>query len=417
MLGKNDIPNSSDSAVARTPNKSQISAETAPAGPCPSISMSSIASPSPNPSPPSTPLDVDAFSVISDLSETISIPEEPSVTDPCDQYDTHASTNPTDHLASIVERGLGLCEARRSLYEEILKDLEEREELYLDAVESAKSSLAMTRRKAIDLITRLKSVSGGIIGITLPWQHGIEKEAYRVEKKSPGPTPSPVTVSPATPVPVCPAPVPSQPVPAIVAPQSTLTPTPAPCSTTMVDQLPTASAPVQKPVFSSPLPVAPAPRPTTTSVPPTSSAPASKRSIPAEAPTVTSPHPNPYKHQAIPQHYEKTNNSARGTGNTASRYPQFPVDVADRSLRTTAWEANPRDRPSLILEPFLFRAMRRLSVQAHLTDNTFDPAIRYKERKTVRDVERPHSHSTRRTGHTRRPVARTDEYGDCYYFE
>ena len=290
--GKSDIPNSSDPAVARIPDKSQTNAETALAGPRPSISMSSIAPPSPNPSPPSTPLDVDAFSVISDLSETMSIPEEPSVTDPCDQYDTQASTSPTNPLASIVERGLGLCEARRSLYEEILKDLEEREKLYLDAVESAKSSLAMTRRKAIDLVTRLKGASGGIIGITLPWQHGIEKEAYSVEKKSPGPTPSPVTVRPVTPVPACPALVLSQPVPAIVAPQSTLTLIPAPCSTTTVDQLPTASAPVQKPVFSSPLPAAPAPRPMTTSMPPpTSSAPTSRPSISVKAPAVTSPHP------------------------------------------------------------------------------------------------------------------------------
>ena len=274
--------------------------------------MPSLTSLSPDPSPLSTPLDMDAFSVISDLSDDPSIPEEPVARDQCDHPVTQASTNPTNYLASIVERGISVCEVRRSLQEEILESLEKREKLYMGAVESAKSSLAMKRREATDIVTRLKDASEGIIRIILPWQHGVEKEAYSTEKKSPDLTPSPITVSPPMPIPACAAPVSSQPVPAIITPNPTFTRTLFP--------LPRRSLALKF---------------TSTSLP-----------------EITSPRPNLNKHHVLLQRYEQRMNAAKSTQNVTLKVPsvpwpvlksQFPLDLTDPLLSTTGFQANLRD--------------------------------------------------------------------------
>ena len=187
MSGKGGTPNSSDLVSARAQDESHTDAATTRAGPKPLIFPTSS---SPNPSLPPTPLDVDAFSVISDLSDKSPILEEPSDATPCDDSVTQVSTNPTAYLASLVEHSISLCEARRSLEEEILKSLETKEKSYLDAVESAKSSLAMTRRDAVDIVKRLKVASGDIISIILPWHNEAEQEVYDPEKKPRAPTAS-----------------------------------------------------------------------------------------------------------------------------------------------------------------------------------------------------------------------------------
>ena len=344
--GKKFIPNSSDSGPARTPDGSRTNAATAPARPRDFISTPLFTSSFPNSSPPSTPLDMDACSVFSDLSDKPSIIKQPLNPDLCDLSDTQATTDPTNYLASIVKRAISLCEARRSLQEEILKSLEKRERLYLDAVESAKGSLAMTRREVMDIVTRLTDASGGIIGIIFPWQHGVEKEARSTEKKSPSPTPSPITISPAMPVPACPAPVPPRPVPA-------LTPTPltlAPCSTTAVGHLISASPPVHKPIFPSPPPVVLAPKPTSATLPPPTLT--IKPSIPAKPPAVTLPRPNLPKHQELLQRYEQRMNAAKSIKDKAIKVPsipwpvlnsQFPLDITGPALNTPAFQANLRE--------------------------------------------------------------------------
>ena len=191
--GKGGTSNSSDLVSARAQDESHTDAALTQAGPKPFIFPTSS---SPNPSLPSTPLDVDAISVISDPSDKSPIPEEPSDATPCDDSVTQVNANPTASLASLVEHSISLCEARRSLEEEILKSLETKEKSYLDAVESAKSSLAMTRRDAVDIVERLKVASGDIINIILLWHNEVEREVYDPEKKPHAPTASPSTLIP-----------------------------------------------------------------------------------------------------------------------------------------------------------------------------------------------------------------------------
>ena len=196
VSGKGGTPNSSDLVSVHAQDESHTDAAATRVAPKPFIfSTSSL----PNPSLPSTPLDADAFSVISDPSDKSPIPEEPSDVTSCDDSVTQVNTNPTAYLASLVEHGISLCEARRSLEEEVLKRLETKEKSYLDAVEGAKSSLAMTRRDAVDIVERLKVASGDIISIILPWHNEAEKEVYDPERKPHAPTASPSTLIPATP--------------------------------------------------------------------------------------------------------------------------------------------------------------------------------------------------------------------------
>ena len=155
---------------------------------------------------------MDAFSVISYCSGKASTPELPPITNLCSHSYTQASNNPTSYLALIVERGLNLCETRRSLEEGILKNLERREKLYLDAVESSKVSLAVTRRNALDIVTRFKGASGGIVTIALPWSDGVESEAYdsagnsRFQTSIPVPFLPPCLMAPSLPAPITGAP-------------------------------------------------------------------------------------------------------------------------------------------------------------------------------------------------------------------
>ena len=141
-------------------------------------------SPSPDISPPSTLSHMDSFSVI--LAST---PEGSPITSLGGHPFTQFSSNPISYLALIVERGINLCETRRSLEEGILKDLERREKFCLDTLESSRVQLAMTRRNAVDIAARLKAASGGIVSVTLPWLDGVESGAYDSEKKSRCPTP------------------------------------------------------------------------------------------------------------------------------------------------------------------------------------------------------------------------------------
>ena len=196
LSGKGGTPNNSDLVSARAQDESHTDAATTWADPKPLLFPTSS---SPNPSLPFTPLDADALSVISDLSDESPILEEPSDVTPCDDSVTHVNTNPTAYLASLIEHGISLCQARRSLEEEILKSLETKEKSYLDALESAKSSLAMTRRHTVDIVKHLKVASGDIISIILPWHNEVEKEVYDPEKKPHAPTASPSTLIPATP--------------------------------------------------------------------------------------------------------------------------------------------------------------------------------------------------------------------------
>jgi len=306
--GKEITPNSSDSVSARTQDRSHTDAATTRAGPRPFILVPFPTSSFPNPSPLSTPLDMDAFSVISDFSDKASLPEEPSSTNPCDHYVTQISTNPTSYLASLVKQIISLSAARRSLEEEILKSLEKREKLYLDAVESAKISLEMTRRDAVDIVKRLKDASGDIINIILPWQHEVEKEAYDTEKKPRSPTASPSTVFPAMPVSACPAHVPP---PVVLAPEPKLG----------------------------------------TSLPPAArSTPIIDSRIPASA--MPPPSPNVHEPQELLRRYEERMNAAKCTANgalSASRIPwpvlisQFPLKPADSSLSAAVFQANLQD--------------------------------------------------------------------------
>ena len=179
---------------ARTQDRTQAGssgdATTAPVVcPTPFTGVSMPPSSSSNISPPSTPSDVDVFSVISYGPEEASTPEGPSITSLCGHSFTQFSNNPISYLAFIVERGINLCETRRSLEEGILKSLERNESHCLNAVESSKDQLAMMRRNAVDIAARLKGASGGIIGVTLPWLDGVESGAYDSEKKSRCPTP------------------------------------------------------------------------------------------------------------------------------------------------------------------------------------------------------------------------------------
>ena len=163
---------------------------------------------------------MDAFSGISDLSDNASIPEGPSITSQISDSITQSSINPTGYLASIVQRGMSLCKARRSLEEDILRGLESREKQYLDVVEGATASLAMARRDAVDSVARLKDASGEIISITLPWLRGVERGVHGGEKNSPSLTPSPLPITDilALLVTPCPTSIPLLPVPVVVSP-------------------------------------------------------------------------------------------------------------------------------------------------------------------------------------------------------
>jgi len=98
------------------------------------------------------------------------------------------------------------------LEEGILKNLERREKLCLDAVESSKVSLAVTRRNALDIVTRFKGASGGIVTIALPWLDGVESEAYDSAGNScfqtsiPVPFLPPCLMAPSLPAPITGAP-------------------------------------------------------------------------------------------------------------------------------------------------------------------------------------------------------------------
>jgi hypothetical protein len=245
----------------RAQERSGGEAATAPAGPGPSILTSVTTSSSPNTSPLSTLPDMDSFSVISYSSNKASIPEGPPISNPCGDSVTQASNNPTSYLAFIVEHTINLCETRRSMEDVILKGLERHENLCLDAIKSAKNSLTMTRRNAVDTVKRLKDASGGTIDITFPWLDGVESGAYGAEKKSP--CPAPITVTPAPLVPACPVQVPPPPVPVIAVPKDTLDTNPPAlkaCATTVVSSAPR----IRKPVSPLPPPVVHSPDPTPT---------------------------------------------------------------------------------------------------------------------------------------------------------
>jgi hypothetical protein len=227
---------------------------------------------SPNISPLSTPSDLDAFSVISYCSDKDKAftPEESPITDLCGHSFTQAGNDPTSYLASIVEHGINLCETRRSLEEGILKGLERHERLYLDAIESSKNSLAMTRRNAADIVARFKGASGGIVSINLPWLDRVETGAYGSERQSHCPTPINFPLVPAFPMdPPLPGPG-----PITGAPNSTLdtnSPALTMYPTTVVDHR-VSSVPLIHRLSSVPLvhiPLSPLPQPVVPSLKPT----------------------------------------------------------------------------------------------------------------------------------------------------
>jgi len=125
-LGKKVPPNISGLVHARNQERSRGDAAIKPGGPRPFVLVSLPKSSSPKSSPPSTFLDMDASSVISDLSDRGSIPKGAPITSSCGHSVTRASTNATSHLASIVKCGLSVCEARRSLGEARTKALEKK---------------------------------------------------------------------------------------------------------------------------------------------------------------------------------------------------------------------------------------------------------------------------------------------------
>jgi hypothetical protein len=284
---------------------------------------------------------MDALSVISGLSDKAPVSEEPSTTKQCDHSVTWGSTDPTSYLTSLVEQGISLCGARRSLEEEILKSLEKQEKLHLDAVESAKISLMMTRRDAVDIVTRLKVASGGIINIILPWQNEVEKERYEIEKKPHNPTALPSPVIPAMPIPACPAHIPSPPVPTIVDTKSTLTLTPLTLAAT-------SEAVVNHCIYDhqSPLTF------WTNLLPSDCLTPTNNLRIPPTPPAMPPPIPNVREHQELLQRYEAKMIVAKGAGDkalTRSMIPwpvlisQFPLHPTDSSLSTTTLQANLQD--------------------------------------------------------------------------
>ena len=353
-LGKEVTLNSSGAVSVRSRDEAPINAATTRAGLRPLVSSFS---PSPNPSPLSSLLDVDAFSVISDLSDKSPIPEEPSDATLCDDSVTHVSTNPTTYLTSLVEHGIGLCVARRALEEEVLKRLETKEKSYLVAVESAKNSLAMTRRDAVDIVKRLKVASGGIINIILPWHSEVEKEGYDPEKKPCTPTASSSTLIPAMLISACPEHVP---VPTIVAPRSILIPTSptlVPCAMNMVEHSIETAPLIHTSVSPSSLLVTPSPEPTLrTSLPRTACSTSTiNPPVPATPPAVPPPNPNMQEHQEhqeLLQRYEERMSTAKGIGcSTISRsmvpWPvlvsPFPLRSTDPSLGATTLEGNLQD--------------------------------------------------------------------------
>ena len=348
VSGKGGTPNSSDLVSAHAQDESHTDAAATRVDPKPFIFSTSS---SPNPSFPSTPLDADAFSVISDLSDKSPIPEEPSDVTLCDDSVTQVNTNPTAYLASLIEYGISLCEARRSLEEEVLKGLVTKEKSYLDAVESVKSSLTMTRQDAVDIVKRLKVASGGIINIILPWHNEVEKEGHDPEKKPHAPTASPSTLIPPMPIPACPEHVP---VPNIVAQRSTLiltSPKSVPCSMNVVEHSIETAPLVQTSVSPSSLLVPLAPEPTLrTSLPCTACSTSTiNPPVPARPPSSSL---NVQEHQKLLHRYEERMNTAKGIGCSTiywSMIPwpvlvsQFPLRSTDPSLSTTTLEANLED--------------------------------------------------------------------------
>ena len=296
--------------------------------------------------------------MISDPSDKASIPEEPSAADPHDHPAPQVTTNPTSHLASfasfvaLVEHGINLCEVRHSWEKAVFKNLEKRKKWYLDAVESAKISLAMTRRDAVDIVTRVNAASGDIINITLPWQGEVKKEVYDTENIRRGPTTPPSTVISAMPSSACPAHVPSPPGPTIVAPKSTLIPTSltlAPCSTTVVNHCISAAPLVHTPTYpSSPL-VALAPESTLgAGLPrPAFLTPTINPRIPTKLSAIVPPSANVHQHQELLQRYEEKMNAAKGTENGTLDWSMIPWPVLisqfprnDSSHSATAFPAN-----------------------------------------------------------------------------
>ena len=212
-------------------------------------------------SAPSTPSDMDSFSVIS-----ASTPEGSPITGIGGHPSTQFSNNLISYLAFLVERGINLCETRRSLEEGILKGLERQEKFYLDAVESSKVQLAMTRRNAVDIAARLKGASGGVVSVTLPWLDGVETRVYDYEQKSHCPTPIPAPHVPMGPV----APPPPEPTNgALDSTLDTNSPALAMYSRAEFDYwFPTVPL-IRSPASPLPLPVVPSPKPIpTSSLPP-----------------------------------------------------------------------------------------------------------------------------------------------------
>ena len=264
----------------------------------------------------------------------------------------HSRDDTSDELLPLlVQRYTDLCHERRTLQEEIEERLERKERMAAErlrcakialettrqraveivaalneasggdtkinlpaAMESAKSSPAMTRREATDILTRVKDASGAIESFILPWQHEVEMEAYSTEEKSPRLAPS-LIVSPAVPVPACPATVPSQPVPTIVSPNSTLTPNSFP----LAARLAAVVAPTIEPL------------------------------IPTKPAAITSPNPKPHKHQALLQRYEQRMNAAKSTADKSLKvsnvpwpvlHSQSPLHLTHPSLSTTTLQSN-----------------------------------------------------------------------------
>ena len=151
-----------------------------------------------------------------------------------------------------------------------------------------------------------------------------------------------------------PATVQPQPVPTIL---STLTPNPFPLatsSTTVVDQLVSASPFAHEPVCASPVPVILVPTPTSTILPGlTCSAPTIEPLDPANPPAVnTLPHPNLHKDQALLQLYEQRMNAAKITASKALMVLNMPwpvlhsqsrLNVDHPSLSTTSLQSNLRE--------------------------------------------------------------------------
>ena len=204
-------------------------------------------------SPVSTCSVLDSLSVFSDIGVEGS--RVPQFTDDVGILNISDSPiNASHRLTSLVQCYHSLCHTVDNLRDGINKEAEAVNANALAKVEHAKMQLEASREKARAIVEGMRIPSNASIyarlpwllskdrlvslvhgrppkiteaepsstikplsvvppgaSITLPWQHGVEKEAHASERKSYSPTFPPITVIPAIPVPAPQSPVPSSP--------------------------------------------------------------------------------------------------------------------------------------------------------------------------------------------------------------